>query len=107
MKRSVLSSVLISSCVLSFATIDSRACGSGSNSSNSITNLFSANGDTFQVTGLNAAGQLTGYLFGNLPAHAFFYQDGVVTDLGTLGGIISEGFAINSSGQVVGLSYIT
>lgn len=36
------------------------------------------------------------------PAHAFRYSNGVITDLGTLGGHNSAGLAINSSGAVAG-----
>jgi probable HAF family extracellular repeat protein len=80
------------------------ACGSGALS---ITNLSSASGnDTFQVAALNSAGQLTGYFYGIQSAHGFLYQSGQVTDLGTLGGSISEGLALNSSGQVAGMSFI-
>src|SRR5439155_1512888 len=36
--------------------------------------------------------------------HAFFWRDGIMTDLGTLGGHSSAARAINSAGQVVGLA---
>ena len=38
------------------------------------------------------------------PSHAFFSVNGVVTDLGTLGGSTSSAAAVNASGQVVGQS---
>lgn len=88
--------VLLSTC------LRSSACSSGSAS---ITELGASGNNTYAATGLNAVGQLTGYYYGALSPHAFIYQGGTMTDLGTLGGVISQGFAINGSGQVVGASY--
>jgi probable HAF family extracellular repeat protein len=36
--------------------------------------------------------------------HAFLWQNGIMTDLGTIGGTASEAQAINESGQIAGLS---
>jgi probable HAF family extracellular repeat protein len=102
MKERVLSSILITSCVLLSGASKSAACGSGTTS---ITNLFSPTGDTFQAASLSSNGLITGFYYGSVPPHAFLYQSGSITDLGTLGGMISEGFAVNSSGLVVGGSY--
>jgi probable HAF family extracellular repeat protein len=57
---------------------------------------------------INNAGQITGQSSGGIGGNfdAFLDYDGVMTDLGNLGGS-SEGWAINSSGQVVGDSYLS
>lgn len=39
-----------------------------------------------------------------MPAHAFAWQDGQMTDLGTLGGDSSLALAANNAGQIVGQS---
>ena len=53
---------------------------------------------------VNDAGQIAGwgYYDGSTSEHAFLFDDGVVTDLGTLGGNKSRAIAINESGVVVG-----
>jgi probable HAF family extracellular repeat protein len=71
---------------------------------------------------INANGQVTGYSYSSTafqitcppqkygqpkqcfehPYHAFLYSNGTMTDLGTLGGHFSKGYAINLSGEVVG-----
>jgi probable HAF family extracellular repeat protein len=54
------------------------------------------------VTGINK-GQVVGFAAIASPAyHAFVWQNGIMTDLGTLGGSESYAYSINDSGQVVG-----
>jgi probable HAF family extracellular repeat protein len=38
--------------------------------------------------------------------HAFVYSNGVMTDLGTLGGTNSEAYAVNDQGQIAGYSWV-
>jgi probable HAF family extracellular repeat protein len=70
----------------------------------------SAFGTTYsEAADINPTGQIVGWsqppgeTFG---AHAFLWEKGVMTDLGTLGGLesASEALAINPAGQVVGVS---
>jgi probable HAF family extracellular repeat protein len=58
--------------------------------------------DSF-ATVVNASGQVTGWASSrSSPARAILYDNGTLTDLGTLGGPTSYGNGINNLGQVVG-----
>jgi probable HAF family extracellular repeat protein len=56
---------------------------------------------------INASGQIVGYSSTGTETHAFFYDDGVMTDLNTmvdsasLGGVLSYAYGINDSGQII------
>ena len=61
----------------------------------------------FAATGINNRGQICGLsdLTGDQTTHAFFWEDGVMTDLGTLpGDYYSFAWGIGESGQVLGQS---
>jgi probable HAF family extracellular repeat protein len=60
----------------------------------------------FEGFGINDNGQIVGDILG--PAtHAFLYASGTATDLGTLGGLYSEGFGLNNFGQATGFSSVS
>ena len=62
------------------------------------------NGSRSLANALNDTGQVTGNAhFGGFQ-HAFKYENGNFSDLGTLGGAMSSGLAINASGNIVGYS---
>ena len=102
MNRRIFQRCLPVCLMLVSASLRAKACSTGSAT---ITGLGVGDGNTYVVAGLNPTGQLTGYYYGSNPPHGFGYQGNVLTDLGTLGGVISQGFAINSGGQIVGASY--
>jgi probable HAF family extracellular repeat protein len=59
----------------------------------------------FSAGGINNAGQVAGmYATPSGAFHAALWQNGVITDLGTLGGTGSSASGINNAGQVVGSS---
>jgi probable HAF family extracellular repeat protein len=69
-----------------------------------IIDLGTLGGSEANATGINDRGQVVGYSNTTTGAiHAFLWEDGTMTDLGTLpGGIQSQAYAINSRGQIVG-----
>src|SRR5262249_40098071 len=57
--------------------------------------------------GINASGQVVGnYFDSDSNSHAFIYDNGHATNLGTLGGASSAALGLNDQGQVVGYSTI-
>lgn len=70
-----------------------------------ITDLGDLGGSGSGARGINASGQVTGYVASKSGGSApFLFSDGKMTSLGTLGGGSGIGQAINSSGQVAGFA---
>ena len=63
-------------------------------------------GGSSDATGINDSGQVIGVVVGSytFQTHAWIYNNGTITDLGTLGGTYAYPYSINSLGQVVGQS---
>ena len=55
---------------------------------------------------MNNHGAIVGNASTGFFSRAFLYQNGVLNDLGTLGGMTSEAFGVNNSGMVVGRSQV-
>jgi probable HAF family extracellular repeat protein len=72
-----------------------------------LVDLGTFGGDLGTAIALNEAGEATGWATypANQVIHAAYWRHGKIKDLGTLPGDLSSfGFAVNASGQVVGLS---
>jgi probable HAF family extracellular repeat protein len=106
MKKSIVRPASILALTAAILAAPALSKAGDSSSSATVTNLPEIDLSGFQVSGLNNAGDLTGFFYVAFdhPPHAFVYTNGSLTDLGTLGGDIGQGNAINSHGQVVGES---
>lgn len=74
-----------------------------------ITHLGSLPGGSVSAAnGINESGEIAGTsgVNGDQNTHAFVWQSGSMTDLGTLGGTTSFGEGINDAGAAVGSSYL-
>ena len=54
---------------------------------------------------INDLGHVAGWAARDIWGNAFLYKDGIMHNLGTLGGSGSEAFGLNNNDQVVGVSY--
>src|SRR5690242_10031357 len=87
-----------------FGATPARSCGTNTAASVTITNLPGSDDPLFQANALSAGGQIAGQFNaqGRGQIHAFYYFNGSLTDLGTLGGATSAALALSPSGLVAG-----
>jgi probable HAF family extracellular repeat protein len=70
--------------------------------------ILNSNGDDTLASAVASGGYVAGSLQTQTgETHAFVFQTGTVTDLGTLGGANSNAYAVNSHGDVVGVSELS
>lgn len=75
------------------------AAAAAGQTSYTVTDLGVLSGaNSTKVSDINKSGQIVG----TSASHAFLWSNGVMTDLGTLGGSVSMAYSINDSGVVVG-----
>jgi len=77
-----------------------------------ITDIGALSGGTSFAYAINNSGQVTGYSTDvsngtGTAAHAFIYSGGTMSDLGTFGGVSSQGNAIDGNGNVAGQFNVT
>ncbi len=83
------------------------ACLFTDGTSTSLGSLGGTSGQT-QATAINSSGEVVGYSYlpdGNF--RGFFWINGTMTALGTLGGDWSQAYGINDAGQLTGIAYTT
>src|SRR5262245_48974947 len=99
--RSGLASTLALASVLAFSTAPARAGGSWT-----VVDIGANFPGGSDATSINDLGQVVGVENGAYASetHAWIYDNGTLTDLGTLGGTYAYPYAINNSGQIVGQS---
>ncbi|WP_205183922.1 hypothetical protein [Burkholderia sp. LMG 13014] len=94
--------------LMAFALLAVAAFQPASAQSVAIQDLGTLGGNSSQAAGINNRGQVVGQAdTASGDTHAFSFEGGVMTDLGTLSGSgSSQAYAINERGQVVGSSTI-